>query len=212
MNKILGFIDMLKKNTLVNKIYDIFHFITKVILYALFVFFLFIGFVLVTYFVGMQRNLKSGHYEPPLYSAFIIISPSMHPSIKVNDAVIVKKAEVSKLKKGDIITFNSTDSRFSGATITHRIVDVIKDSNNNVVFRTKGDNNNVEDSTLVRKQDLVGKVILKIPLVGYIQYFLSTSFGWIMAIVIPCLGIIIYDIIKLFKAGSRKVLKKKRKD
>ena len=189
----------IKENVLIGKIYDIFHFVAKVFLYAVFVFFIFLGIVLATYAIGVNKNIKSGNYEPPLYSAYVIISPSMHPNIKVNDAVIVKRVNVNKLKRGDIITFNSTDSRFSGATITHRIVDIIKDSNNNLTFRTKGDNNNVVDATLVRKKDLVGKVILRIPLIGYIQYFLSTSFGWIMIIVIPCLGIIIYDIIKLFK-------------
>ena len=210
MITITNFFKNLRQNPIISKVYDIIHFITKIILYAIFVFLIFIGFVLASYVIGTQRNLKSGNYEPPLYSAFVIISPSMHPNIKVNDAVIVKRASVNKLKKGDIITFNSTDDRFDGATITHRIVDIIKDTNNDPMFRTKGDNNNVEDATLVRKNDLVGKVILKIPKIGYIQYFLSTSFGWIIIIVIPCLGIIIYDIIKIFKLWARKVSKRKK--
>ena len=199
MNRLITFFNNLKQNQTLSKVYDIYHFIAKVVLYAVFVFLVFIGFVLISYFIGTQRNIKSGNYKAPLYSAFVIISPSMQPTIKVNDAVIVKKKNINKIKKGDIITFNSTDERFAGTTITHRVVEIIKDSNGNPMLRTKGDNNNVEDATLVRKNDLVGKVILKIPLIGYIQYFLSTSFGWIMIIVVPCMGIIIYDIIKLFK-------------
>lgn len=211
MDKITSFINQLKENKVLAKLYDVYHFVAKVFLYALFVFMLFIGFVLVCYVVGVQKNLKSGHYEAPLYSAFVIISPSMEPNIKVQDAVIVKKAAAKDLKKGDIITFNSTDSRFSGVTITHRIVDVIKDTKGNLMFRTKGDNNNVEDATLVRGEDLVGKVILKIPKIGYIQYLLSTAFGWILIVVIPCLGIIIYDVMKLVKSGASKVKKKRGK-
>lgn len=211
MNKITSFINQLKENQIVSKMYDVYHFVAKVFLYALFVFMLFIGFVLVCYVVGVQKNLKSGHYEAPLYSAFVIISPSMEPNIKVQDAVIVKKANTKDLKKGDIITFNSTDSRFAGVTITHRIVDIIKDTKGNLMFRTKGDNNNVEDATLVRGEDLVGKVILKIPKIGYIQYLLSTAFGWILIVVIPCLGIIIYDVMKLVKSGASKVKKKRGK-
>lgn len=211
MYKILNFFNKLKENPKLTRIYDIWHFITKVLLYAIFVFLVFIGFVLVCYVVGIQKNLRTGHYEAPLYSAFVIISPSMEPNIKVQDAVIVKKTTASKLEKGDIITFNSTDDRFAGVTITHRIVDIIKDTKGNPMFRTKGDNNNVEDATLVRGEDLVGKVILKIPKIGYIQYILSTAFGWILIVVVPCLGIIIYDILKIFKAGAKKIKRKKKK-
>lgn len=209
MSKISSLFYNLKSNPILSKIYDIWHFVTKVLLYAIFVFLIFIGFVLVCYVIGVQKNLRTGHYEAPLYSAFVIISPSMEPNIKVQDAVIVKKTTATNLEKGDIITFNSTDSRFSGVTITHRIVDIIKDTKGNPMFRTKGDNNNVEDATLVREEDLVGKVILKIPKIGYIQYLLSTAFGWILIVVIPCLGIIIYDILKIFKIGIKKVRIKK---
>lgn len=211
MTKTIRFFNGLKENPVLSKIYDIWHFIAKVVLYAIFVFMIFIGFVLVCYVVGLQKNLRSGHYEPPLYSAYVIISPSMEPTIRVRDAIIVQKTSASKLKKGDIITFNSTDERFSGVTITHRVVEVIKDTKGNPMFRTKGDNNNVEDATLVRDEDLVGRVILKIPKVGYIQYLLSTAYGWFIIVIVPCMGIIIYDIMKIFKRGAKQVKRRRRK-
>lgn len=49
---------------------------------------------------------------------------------------------------------------------------------------------------------------MKIPKIGYIQYFLSRAYGWIIAIVVPCVGIITFDIMKLIKKASTK--KKKR--
>ena len=49
---------------------------------------------------------------------------------------------------------------------------------------------------------------MRIPKIGYIQYFLSNAYGWIIAIVIPCVGIITFDIIKLVKTTK---LGKKRK-
>ena len=188
-----------KENSIFSKIYDVWHFVAKVVLYAIFVFMIFIGFVLACYVIGVQRNLKAGNYEAPLYSAFVIISPSMEPTINVEDAIIVKKTNVSKIKKGDIITFNSTDERFAGTTITHRVIEVISSTNGKPMLRTKGDNNNVEDATLVENKDLVGKVILRIPKIGYLQYLLSTAYGWIAIVVLPCMGIIIYDFIKIFK-------------
>ena len=123
----------------------------------------------------------------------------MVPAIKVQDAVVVMRVPVDKLKKNDIITFDSKDPRYDGITITHRIVGIENKGTKNVLFRTKGDNNNAEDTALVKGENIYGKVILRLPKIGYIQYFLSNKFGWIIAIVIPCLAIIIYDIIKLIK-------------
>ena len=45
----------------------------------------------------------------------------------------------------------------------------------------------------------MGKVVMRIPKIGYIKYFLVTSYGWILAIVVPSLFIIIMDIYKLVK-------------
>lgn len=192
------------------KLGDILNFVAKTLLYVLFVLMIFIIFVIACYVIGIQKNLKSGNYEPPLYGAYIIISPSMHPTIKVNDAIIVKRIDAKKAKKGDIITFISSDERTKGITITHRIIEILEDENGKKLFRTKGDNNNVADPSLVKEEDLSGKVIMKIPKIGYIQYFISQKYGWIIAVVIPCAGIIIYDILKIIKSVTRGIASKKR--
>ena len=51
---------------------------------------------------------------------------------------------------------------------------------------------------------------MKIPKIGYIQYFLSQAYGWIIAIVVPCVGIITFDIMKLIRNTT--VKKRKRYD
>lgn len=197
-----------KKRINWGKIKKILHYITTVIMYSVFFVMLFIGFILLMYVIDIKRNAASGEYTPPLFSAYVIISPSMEPTIKVQDAVILKRVEAEDIKKGDIITFTSTDDRYSGVTITHRVVGVEQTSSGKYMFRTKGDNNNTEDPTLVGEDYINGKVILKIPKIGYIQYFLSQAYGWIIAIVIPCAGIIIYDIIKVIKLVKKNLVKK----
>ena len=197
---------------LLRKIRDVLHFSFKTLLYVIFVFMIFIIFVIVCYVIGVQKNAKSGKYEPPIYSAYIIVSPSMEPTIKVNDAIIVKRIKPKRIKKGDIITFISSDPTTKGITITHRVVEILEDSDHHKLYRTKGDNNNVVDSTLVKEDDLSGKVIMKIPKIGYIQWFVSTKFGWIIAVALPCMGIIIYDIIKVVEAATKGLKYKKKKD
>lgn len=194
-----------------NIVKTVLHYISKVFLWSVFLILLIAAITLVVYVYDYQKNLKSGGNPIPLFNAYIIVSPSMVPAIKVQDAVVIKRTDASKLQKDDVITFDSKDPRYSGLTITHRIVGIENKGTDKVLFRTKGDNNNAEDAALVKADDIYGKVILVIPKIGYLQFFLSQTYGWIIAIVIPCLGIIIYDIIKLIKT-IKEIGSSKKKD
>lgn len=192
-------------------IYRVYHFVAKVLLYSILIILILVAIGFAAYFIDLGRNIKNGVTKTPLLNAYIIISPSMEPTIKVEDAIIIMRKEPEKLEKGDIITFLSNDPRYSGLTITHKIVGIEKSESGNIFFRTKGDNNNTEDATLVPSDNVYGKVILKIPKIGYIQYFLTQSYGWIILVVIPCLGIVIFDIIKLIKSIKGTVTKTVKK-
>ena len=190
--------------------YKIYHFVAKVFLYSILIILILVAVGFSAYIVDLVKNIKSGETKPPLLGAYVIISPSMVPTIKVEDAIIILREEPEQLKVGDIITFNSSDPRYSGLTITHRIVGIEKSKDENLLFRTKGDNNNSEDTALVPADNIYGRVILKIPKIGYIQYILTQSYGWLLLVVIPCLGIVIYDIIKLFKSVRKTISTKKQ--
>ncbi len=195
---------MNKRWKLKSNIKEALHFIASVFMYSIFSLLILIGVVIALYVIDLKKNAAQGETRAPLYSAYVIVSQSMEPTIKVKDTVITKRLDPSKYKVKNVITFVSTDSRFYGITITHRIKEIVKLSNNKLAFRTKGDNNNAADDTLVDEDHVIGKVIFKIPMLGYIQEFLTRSYGWIIAVVIPCLAIIIYDVIKLFKSLTRK--------
>lgn len=177
----------------------IFHFIMTILLYSIFVILIIVVIMVGLYFIDHYQSVKSGTNRAPLFGAYVIISPSMVPNINVLDAVVTKRVDADKLKKNDVITFTSQDPRHSGITVTHRIVGIKKTESGNYAYRTKGDNNNVEDQTLVSYDKVIGKVIFRIPYIGYLQQLLNTQFGWLVVIVIPCLFIISSDIVKLIK-------------
>lgn len=189
-----------KKNfkDILKLVYSVYHFVAKVFLYSILIILILVAVLFTFYFIDMIHNVKSGNPKSPLFGAYVIISPSMVPTIKVEDAIVIMRKEPDELKKGDIITFLSSDPRYSGLTITHRIVGIEK-SEKGYFYRTKGDNNNTEDSALVSSDNVYGKVILKIPKIGYIQYVLTQAYGWVLLVVVPCLGIVIFDILKLIK-------------
>ena len=124
----------------------------------------------------------------------------MLPAIDIKDIVVTKKIPAEELDVGDIITFISPDTRYGGISITHRILDKTYDESlGSYTYRTKGDNNNVADTALVPNTNILGKVILKIPKLGYIQDLLASKGGLIIVVLIPCLVILSYDIMKIMK-------------
>ncbi len=173
--------------------------------YAVFIWLLLIGIALLIYVGNIKLKEMKGDYTPPKYNAYVVLTGSMLPKIKVEDVVVTKKTDAKDLKEGDIITFASSDERYAGTIITHRIIKTYYDpTTKKYTFESKGDNNNVADNALVEEQNIYGKVILKIPKLGYLQLFLASKGGWILVILIPCAVVISFDIVKLFKVAAQK--------
>ena len=183
-------------------------FILGVLSYALFIWLLLIGIALLVYVADIKIRAAKGDTSSPTFNAYVVLTGSMLPEIQVYDVVVTKKTPVKDLKEGDVITFASSDTRFLNTIITHRILKKYYDSEKKqYTFQTKGDNNNVADSALVQEGNIFGKVIFKIPKLGYLQEFLASRGGWIIAILLPCLAVISYDIVKLMKSLKRKKYK-----
>jgi hypothetical protein len=71
--------------------------------------------------------------------------------------------------------------------------------NGRVEYVTKGDYNPVADNDTAKFENVIGKVVFRLPQLGRIQFFLATKMGWILVVMLPAIGVIIYDIIKLIK-------------
>lgn len=193
------------KVKVIKKKENIFRYIVSVMSYALFIFLLLIGGTLLLYIADIKIRAMKGDYSAPAFNAYVVMSGSMLPTIQVKDIVVTKKVSEEKLEVGDIITFISPDTRFGGISITHRIIEKYYDESiGSYSYRTKGDNNNIADSVLVPNKNILGKVILKVPKLGYLQDILSSKGGLIIVVLIPCLVILSYDIMKLLKKAGQK--------
>lgn len=187
-------------------------FISSVISYALFIWLLLIGCTLLVYIADIKIRAMKGDNTPPKYNAYVVLTGSMLPEIQVKDVVITKKRDPKDLKQGDIITFLSSDTRLSGIIVTHRIKNVFYDSTTGKYnFQTQGDNNNVEDFALVQDYNVIGEVIFKIPKLGYVQDLLASRGVLIIVVLIPCLAVLSYDIVKLGKNIGKKRKQNKSK-
>lgn len=109
-----------------------------------------------------------------------VLSGSMEPGIKVGDLIIAKKTDPSNVKEGDVVTFKMN----SVVNVTHRVVEVFN-NDNNISFKTKGDANNIADDTLVQGDNLVGKLVFRIPKLGYFIDWVTTPLGFGILFILP---------------------------
>ena len=175
----------------------VFKMIYKIISYTIICILMAIAAFLIFYVISGKIAQKQG--KKPLFGLYTIISPSMTGTLNVYDVAFTMRVDTDKLKESDIITFYSTNSFFGGTPITHRIIEVVNVPNSGKMFRVKGDANPKADEEKVIPSNVVGKVMFKIPQLGRVQFFLASKGGWIIAIMIPALVIISYDIYKIFR-------------
>ena len=188
----------------------LFNYMTNIIMYSIIVMLIGVGVLLFAYFIDIKR--RAANVESPLYGAYVIVSGSMEPIIKIRDAVITRRVDsIDDIKKGDVVTYRAMDETYYGILITHRVVDIQKNGDK-TIFVTKGDNNETVDRSPIEFGQITGKVVMRIPKVGYIKYFLVSSYGWIIAIVIPSFMIIGYDIFKLVRNIENAHNEKKQKN
>lgn len=125
----------------------------------------------------------------------VVLSGSMSGDatdhIEVGDLIFVGKEEPEKLEEGDVIAFMS-----GGTTVTHRITAIDTAENGNLLFTTKGDANEVEDTEAVTEEQFVGVYRGRIPKVGNFALFLQRPQGMLLFIGVPLLAFIIYDILR----------------
>ncbi len=86
----------------------------------------------------------------------------MDPTLRPGDLAITKDVEADTIQVGDIVRYQA-----GSAYVVHRVVE-IRSTGIDPLFITRGDANNVDDPPLEAER-LEGKVILRVPKVGWIS-------------------------------------------
>lgn len=152
----------------------------------------YIGITLVSSNTDILAGMKS----------FVVVSGSMEPAIPTGS--IIYTVQKSFYNNSDVIAFNQ-----DGRVITHRIVG-IEPIGNEIFYKTKGDANNVEDSSLVNRNDIVGATMVSLPTLGKVVTSFKTPIGFAAGIVLPALlfiGMELWSIKReIEKATERRVM------
>ncbi len=106
------------------------------------------------------------------YQAISILSNSMVPTFNRGDVVIFQKLDNnSNINNGDIIVYSIEEQN-----IVHRVVNIIKE-NDNILYQTKGDSNNMPDTDLVQINQIQGIYVFRIKYLGFPSVLLYDFFN-----------------------------------
>jgi len=167
---------MKKSNALgfIRKIFMVFIQVTSLSLFVLAIFFLSAA----IYFriIGERHTMIFG------FSFFEVITDSMEPEILVGEIVIVRRINPELLEIGDVISF------FDNEKInTHKIIYI---GEYNVI--TRGINASGEDAPVLFDA-IIGRVVANSMTLGNFISFLRSWYGFVFLILVPAIGIMIYQ-------------------
>ncbi len=117
--------------------------------------------------------------------SYTVLTGSMEPSILVGSLIYAKYTEPQTLAEGDVIVFNDSNASIP---VTHRVVE--NDTQTGQII-TKGDANAQEDFAPISYYDVLGKVLLHIPVLGRFLAPLGTLTGKIGMLAIIAAGLLL---------------------
>ena len=126
---------------------------------------------------------------------YAVQSGSMEPAVKTGAAVMVDTRSVTgDVRTGDVICFEAP----GGMPVIHRVIGITGEG-----IETKGDANNVSDGISTNAENYIGKVVLNVPVAGYVMAFLSSP--RVRILILTALAVLIMiSIYKKFTGKERK--------
>lgn len=124
--------------------------------------------------IGISGCVDSGTTTNDQTEMNVVVSETMAPTLHRGDVVIVTK-NTSNIQVGDIVIYKGT---WFPDPVIHRVISIKNDSNGNIRYELKGDNNPKPDPELVSPNQITYKVVNTnngpqvIPKLGYITIWL----------------------------------------
>lgn len=149
--------------------------------------------------------ILSSFDTPVKMRLFAVLSGSMEPTMPVGSLAVVFPQ--STYTAGDIITVRGEKN--PKETVTHRIIDIRQQPNEQNLYVLKGDANEEQDREAIPENRVVGKVLVHLPYLGRMISFAQTQQGFILMIVVPA-TILLYSELVAMKKEVGKILTKKK--
>jgi len=148
-------------------------------------------------------STRVGRFNESFFNVnfFIVLSDSMVPKFRANDLIITFKQSFENIQAGDIITYYSRDAASFGEIITHQVIEIIR-TGEEVLFQTKGLNNEVADPYQVAANDIIGVYQFHIPGAANLLFFSRTTLGYVTLILLPFSVLVVLEFLDIKKQVS----------
>lgn len=158
--------------------------------------------------VVISSKASGGNPSIMGYEIKSVLSGSMEPTFQTGSVIAIEPTEDGTgYKEGDIITYQQEQD----VLVTHRITNV-SESGGDVIYETKGDNNDAVDMNPVLADNVVGKYVdFTIPYLGYLVDFANSQTGALLLLVVPGIIVFLYGIFSVWRELT-KLEKKTQKD
>lgn len=133
----------------------------------------------------LSQRLGGGEASLLGHRMYIVLSGSMSPEFEAGSLIVARERPTGEIGTGDILTFS-----VSGEIVSHRVVEVTEE-NGSSSFITKGDANNVADTTPVTPQQIKGVVVLSVNGLGLFLLWLQKPWGWIILVAVLLVGFLL---------------------
>jgi signal peptidase I len=151
--------------------------------------------------LGFAAGLLAAVGVPPLagFRSLTVMSGSMEPAVATGDAVVNKMIPPLAARTGDVISFR--DPGDGHRMITHRLrrVEAIGAT---VELETKGDANNTVERWAMPAEGRIGRVIYRIPKLGYLLFWAGSPYGRLALIALPALVLGALGLVALWRPGG----------
>jgi signal peptidase len=128
--------------------------------------------------------------------SYTVRSGSMSPAIDTGDIVLTEGISPLDARVGDIVTFKDPDG--TGRLISHRVRQVHA-AGGELRFVTKGDANNTTEHWAVASDGRIGRVVYRLPRLGYALFWADTPAGRIGLISMPALLLCVFGLLRIWR-------------
>jgi len=126
-------------------------------------------------------------------SSYIVLGGSMKPTLCPGDLAFTLKADPSEVQVGDVIA-----SRTASGVCMHRVMEKVE-TDEEVLFRLKGDANEDPDSSYVGGQEIIGKLYFCLPM-----GCLYAESGYVLAVATPFTLLTVHQAVRTYRTYDRK--------
>lgn len=120
----------------------------------------------------------------------------------IGDVILVKKADVEDIQKGDIVTYKGEEGDFANKFITHKMIEDPQYIDGEYVFKSQGIVEGALPDPVWYEDQLLGEFVCKIPFIDSIYSFFLKPYG-LMTFILVIVLLFGYELISLVVSYKR---------